>query len=204
MRLWLTSAVSRGQRVQTVMVVSPHRGTGSTTTASLLASTLAEGKKLHVLIADANVRTPALSDVFGVRNGDGLTEVVAGGVPLEAGAQATERQNLAVLSSGRVSMVPADVFEGEAIDRVIEQLKTRFDFIIFDVAPVLEFPDACALAPKVDGVILVVKAGGTSTEQGQRARRTIDAAGGRLLGVVLNREKDYTPRLFKRLAQIGR
>jgi capsular exopolysaccharide synthesis family protein len=198
-RVWLTGSASRGRAVKTVMVVSCHSGTGTTTTAALLAATLTEGSRLRVLIVDSNFRTPALGRVFNVRSGDGLSNVVEEGLPLETGMRATERSNLSVLPTGRIARFPGEVFEGDAIDQTIGILKEQFDFVIFDAAPVLEFPDAYALAPKVDAVILVVGAERTSVDDAQRAKRAIEEAGGHVVGVILNRQRDYTPRLLKRL-----
>lgn len=196
--VWLTNPVSRGQRLQTVMIVSPNSGTGTTTTAALLAQTLAKVKKRRVLIIDSNFRTPALNMVFQVRNNGGFTEVVSDAVPLEAHIQPTNRENLFVLTCGQVSNSPAEVFESELIDQLIAQLKEKFDFIVFDAAPVVEFPDAFALAPKVDSIILVAQSEKTSIEDAQRAKLNLEQAGGRILGVVLNRQKDYTPAFLKR------
>jgi Mrp family chromosome partitioning ATPase len=91
-----------------------------------------------------------------------------------------------------------EVFESEIIDRLILQLKKEFDFVIFDAAPVVEFPDAFALAPKVDAVIMVAQSEKTSIEDARRAKFNLEQAGGRILGVVLNRQKDYTPRVLRR------
>jgi capsular exopolysaccharide synthesis family protein len=196
--VWLTNPNSRGQRVQTVMIVSPHSGTGSTTTAALLAQTLAKVKKRRVLIIDSNFRTPALNMVFQVRNNGGFTEVASDVVPLETHIQPTNRDNLFVLTCGQLAGLPVEVFESEIIDRLILQLKKEFDFVIFDAAPVVEFPDAFALAPKVDAVIMVAQSEKTSIEDARRAKFNLEQAGGRILGVVLNRQKDYTPRVLRR------
>jgi capsular exopolysaccharide synthesis family protein len=198
LRVWLTNPASRGQRLQTVMVVGCRSGNGSTTTASLLAATLAEGKKKRVLIIDGNFRTPSLNLVFDVNNNGGFTELVSGEMPFEARIQPTNRENLFVLTSGQISYCPADVFEGQAIDHLLSWLKEKFDFIIFDSAPACEFPDCYALAPKVDSIILVAEAEETSIDDAQRAKRNLEQAGGRLLGVVLNRERDYTPALLRK------
>ncbi|MGH7926172.1 MAG: CpsD/CapB family tyrosine-protein kinase, partial [Candidatus Binatia bacterium] len=184
---------------QTVMVVGCRSGNGSTTTASLLAATLAQGKKKRVLIIDGNFRTPSLNLVFDVYNNGGFTELVSGEMPFEARIQPTNRENLFVLTSGQISYCPTDVFEGQAIDQLVSCLKEKFDFIIFDSAPACEFPDCYALAPKVDSIILVTQAEETSIEDAQRAKRNLEQAGGRLLGVVLNRERDYTPALLRKL-----
>jgi protein-tyrosine kinase len=192
-RVWLTTSANRGQRLQTVMVVGCRSGSGSTTTATLLASTLAEGQKLRILIVDGNFRTPSLSRVYNVRNNGGFSEVVRQGAPLETHVQKTDQSNLAVLPTGHISRYPAEVFEGNSLDELLERLKREFDFIIFDAAPLLEFPDAYALAPKVDAIILVLEADRTSIADAQRAKRDLEDAGGRLLGVVLNRQKRHAP-----------
>lgn len=198
-RVWLTNPAARGERLQTVMVVGCRSGTGSTTTAALLAATLAEGEKMRVLIIDGNFRTPALNMVFNVKsNGRGFTDVVSEGVPFETHIQPTNRQNLFVLTSGRISKYAAEVFEGETLDRLISHLKQKFDFIIFDAAPACEFPDCYGLAPKVDSIILVVEAETTSVEEARRARRNLEAAGGKILGAVINRQKDYTPTFLRK------
>jgi capsular exopolysaccharide synthesis family protein len=199
LRVWLTNAAARAPAVQTMMVVSGRASTGSTTTAALLAVTLSEGERLRVLVVDGNFRTPAVRLVFNVRNRTGFNEVISDGTSLELGIQRTGRPNLSVLTTGKVSASPAHVFEGRAIDEVIARLKERFDFIIFDAAPVLEFPDAYGLAPKMDGILLVVAAEQTSIREAQTAKRNLEMAGGRLIGAVLNRQRDYAPRILKRI-----
>lgn len=196
--VWLTNPLSRGQRLQTVMIVSPHSGTGSTTTAALLAQTLAKVKKRRVLIIDSNFRTPALNMVFQVKNNGGFTDTTADPVLLEAHIQPTNHENLFVLTCGQLSTPPIEVFESELIEQLIAQLKERFDFIIFDAAPIVEFPEAVALAPKVDSIILVTQSESTSIEDARRAKLSLEQAGGRILGVVLNRQKDYTPSILRR------
>jgi capsular exopolysaccharide synthesis family protein len=202
LRVWLTNPAGREQPLQTVMIVSCRAGTGSTTTATLLARTLAEGKNFRVLIIDGNFRTSSLNRAFKVKNNGGFTEIVSTGAPFEAHIQPTDRQNLFVLTTGRISLLPAEVFEGKAIELLLDELKQKFDFIIFDAAPVIEFPDSYALAPKVDGIILVVEAERTSIDEAQRAKRNIEQAGGRLLGVVLNRRKDYIPARLRKFFHI--
>jgi len=199
-RTWLTNPNFQNQGLQTVMVVACHSGTGNTTTAALLATTLAQGKKSQsrVLIVDSNFRTPSLNFVFNVSNNGGFSETVSNGMLFDVNIQPTSRSNLFVLTSGQISIVPSEVFEGESIDHLVTQLKQKFNFIIFDAAPALEFPDSYALAPKVDGIILVVESEKTLVVDAQRAKRDLERAGGRILGVVLNRHKDYTPAALRK------
>ena len=196
-RVWLTSSTAR-QRIQAVMVAGLRSGTGSTTTAALLAASLAEGRKTRVLIIDGNFRTPALNMVFQIKNGSGLTEVVSEGVLSEARIQPTNRPNLFALTCGQLPICPPEVYEGGSIEELISELKQKFDFVIFDSSPLIEFPESYALAPKVDGIIMVVEADKAPIEDARRAKRNLEYAGGRILGVVLNRQKDYTPAFLKK------
>jgi protein-tyrosine kinase len=196
-RVWLTSPTAR-QRIQAVMVAGLHSGAGSTTTAASLAASLAEGKKTRVLIIDGNFRTPALNMVFQIKNGSGLTELVSEGVLSEARIQPTNRPNLFALTCGQPPVCPPEVYEGGGIEELISQVKQRFEFVIFDSSPLLEFPESYALAPKVDGIIMVVEADKAPIEDARRAKRNLEYAGGRILGVVLNRQKDYTPAFLKK------
>jgi len=199
-RTWLTNLTAQNQAIQTVMVVSCHSGTGSTTTAALLAATLAQGKKTNsrVLIIDSNFRTPSLNFVFNVSNNGGFSETVSNGMLFDVNIQPTNRPNLFVLTSGQISVVPSEIFEGESIDHLATQLKQKFNFIIFDAAPALEFPECYALAPKVDGIVLVVESEKTLIVDAQRAKRDLERAGGQILGVVLNRHRDYTPATLRK------
>jgi protein-tyrosine kinase len=198
--VWITSAPSRGQVLQTVLIVSPRASTGSTTTSALLAGTLAEGSKFSVLLVDGNLRTPTLDAVFNVRSSGGFTDVVAGD-PVQASVVPTNHRNLSLLPIG-TSTSPSSLFDRGAIDKAFVDLRSRFDFIIMDCAPVLEFPDACALAPHVNGIVLVIGAERTSVNEGQKAKRLLELAGGHVIGAVLNREKDYAPRFLRRRARV--
>lgn len=197
-RVRLTHPGAKDQRIQTVMVVGCRPGAGTTTTAALLAVTLAEAKKSRVLIIDGNFRTPALNLVFQMQSNGGFSEVVSEGVPFETHIQPTNRPNLFALTSGQIPLCPPEVYEGEGIEEVISHIKQRFDFIIFDSSPLLEFSESYALAPKVDGIIMVVEADKTPIEEAQRVKRNLEHAGGRILGVVLNRQKDYTPAFLRK------
>ena len=196
-RVWLRHPSTNGDRLQTVMIVAGHSGSGSTTTAALLGTTLAEGKRSRVLIIDSNFRTPGLNLLFKVQNESGLSDITTEGLPFEAQIQSTDRKNLFVLSAG-ASASPLDVFDGEVIEQLIDEMKRRFDFILFDAAPALDFPDAYALAAKVDGIILVAEPERTLIEEAQRVKRDLERAGGRVLGVVMNRHQDFLPMPVRR------
>jgi protein-tyrosine kinase len=198
MRMWLRNPAAPAERMRTVMVVACRSGSGATTTTALFAKTLAEGKRSRVIMVDGNFRTPGLNLVFRVANEGGLADVTAAGSPLDPHVQKTDRENLYILTSGAWPSALADAFDEQAIDDLLRELESRFDFVVIDGAPVLEFPDALALAARVDGVVLVVESEKTLIEDAQRAKQELERAGAKIAGVVLNRHVEVMPAVLQR------
>jgi len=196
----LMKTPSHGKVLRTIAVVGCRSGSGATTTATLMATTLASSKRSRVLLVDANLRTPSLDLVFATPNTAGLTDVLVDDKPADACIQATGQDNLFVLTTGGIPAHPATVFERAAIERFLERTSTSFDFVIFDAAPVLQFPATCALASHVDGVLLVLHADHTSVDDAKQARLELERVNARVIGAVLNRREDYTPSLLRRFA----
>jgi len=180
-----------------LMVVASVHGEGATTTAALYASTLAKRKKLDVLLIEANFRTPALEQVFPIRRNGGFAELIAGTQGLETVVQATPQQNLFVITSGHYETSPSHVLEAPRMSEVLAQLHERFQFIVFDSAPVNVYTDAQILGARVDATVFVIEADRTRIDEVQRAKRQLERAGAKMLGVLLNRRKNYTPRFLE-------
>jgi capsular exopolysaccharide synthesis family protein len=197
-QVWITNRSPEAPPIQAVMVASCQRGSGATTTAGGLAGTLAKPPTAKVLIVDANLRTPSLDLLFDARQRRGFSELLSNGDG-DGGdfVQPTTRPNLFVLTAGG-SSGPLEIFSPAALSRLVTRLKSRFDFIVFDTSPLLEFPDAYALAPHVDAVLMVVEADGTLVDDARRVMRQLERSGARAAGIILNRRRDYTPPLLRR------
>jgi capsular exopolysaccharide synthesis family protein len=199
-QVWIANHSPSNQPIQTVMVVPCKRGNGATTTAVRLASTLAQRPTTRVLLVDANLRTPCLDLLFGARNTGGFSELVSnGGGNPSSYIQAAGRPNMFVLTTGVVPRSPLDTLSTAGLTRVLAQLKSRFDYVVLDAPSLLDFPDAYAMAPHVDAVLLVVEADRTLVDDARRVVRQLERAGARAAGVVLNRHRDHMPRLLRRL-----
>jgi Mrp family chromosome partitioning ATPase len=72
------------------------------------------------------------------------------------------------------------------IDAVMA-LRDKYAWILMDAPPVLVVNDASVLASMLDGTVLVIDSGRTRLEALERASLILNDAGGKLLGVVLNR-----------------
>jgi len=196
----LMKTPTRGKVMRSIVVVGCRSGSGATTTATLMAVMLASSKRSRVLLVDANLRTPSLDLVFAMTNTAGLTDVLSEDKPADACIQATGQDNLFVLTTGGIPAHPAALFERASIERFLERALSTYDFVIFDAAPVLQFPATCALAPHVDGVLLVLHADHTSVDDAKQARLELERVNASVIGAILNRREDYTPSLFRRFA----
>jgi capsular exopolysaccharide synthesis family protein len=185
--------------VKVIMVAATDHNEGGTTTAAILASTLARSKDSKTLLVDANLRTPALDNVFdGQQNPAGLSDVVLSEVDLEQSIYQTDRPNLFVLPCGRPVSSPSYIFDGESMSELLNRVREQFDFVVLDASPLHAYSESSFLASKVDGVILVVESERTKSEVVQRIKRELELAGVNILGVVLNKKKNYLPRFVQR------
>lgn len=199
LQVWITNRGPDTPPIHGVLVASCQRGNGATTTAVGLATTLARRPAGRVLLVDANLRTPALHHLLEVPHRGGLREFLANGADAAPEIQPTARPNLFVMTSGVTARSALEIFSPAALGRLVAHLKPRFDFIVFDGSPLLEFPDAYALAPHVDAVLVVVEADRTLVDDARRVMRELERSGVRAAGVVLNRQRDYTPALLRRV-----
>ncbi len=176
-----------------LMVVASQHAEGATTTAALFASTLAKRKKLDVLLIEANFRTPALEQVFPIQRNGGFAELVDGRQGIDRVVQATPQAQLFVITSGHFETSPSNVLESPRFAEVMEKLHERFQFVVFDSAPVNVYTDALILGPRMDGTVFVIEADRTRIDEAQRAKRQLERAGTKMLGALLNRRKNYLP-----------
>ena len=187
--------------LRTVMLVGSAHGDGVTTTSVILASVLARAGVGQVLLIDANLRTSALHDVFLVADsGRGVTDMLTNGVRVKDLVQPTSIPNLSVMLAGRPLKSPSYLYQDQgAITTLLDQLRPDFRYILIDSPPITDYSDSTFLAPKVDGIVIVIRAERTKIETALNTKRQLEWVGGHVIGTVLNRKKSYIPRLVQRL-----
>ena len=190
-RRLIASAV--GDAVRTVLVVSALHGEGASSTACLLARAMADRGRSRALLVDLNLRTPSLSRMLKAPGKDGITSVVSGARQLADVTQETPFDGVRVVTAGNGYAHAIDVIDNVRTLEALGDLGRHSDVVFIDAAPVTLYPDARALAPIVDGVILVIEADVTPVAVANRAVELIRDTGANLLGVVLNKRRDYIP-----------
>ena len=177
-----------------IMITSPTPQEGKTTISSSLAVVLAQADKQVVLI-DADLRRPKVHRKFGLHNRIGLTDMFVRPLDALSGiVKYVEIHGLAVITSGGLPPNPAELLTSQKMIDILDRLNQDFDIILIDTPPVLTVTDAAALAPAMDGVILVAKPGSTKLSSFQQTLVQLRSVGARVLGVVLN---DVNPKSRK-------
>lgn len=99
----------------------------------------------------------------------------------------TDMENLFLMPCGPIPKNPAELLSTKQMSFFLSFLKRRFDFIVIDSPPILPASDALILAPKVDGVLLVVQAGKTNRQLVRKSIEQLQMSKSNLLGLVLNK-----------------
>lgn len=159
---------------------------GKSTTAANLALTLAE-TGLRVALVDADLRKPRLADNFNIEGGVGLSDVLAGRIPLSGAMQPWGRSKLFLLPAGTLPPNPAELLGSRRMWQALEEMRRAFDVIIIDAPPLLAVTDAAVLARLTTGAVLVAASGSTRKPQLAAAAKAIEAADAKVRGVVITK-----------------
>lgn len=181
--------------IKSVMLTSAVGGEGKSTISSLLAITAAR-KGLKTVLLDCDFRKPTLHKLFDMKRAKGLTEVLSEGIPIKSVIKKSEQELLDVVTAGKPTPHPSELFDTRAIATIIEELKFFYDFAFVDTPPVIPVSDPMLLAPEMDGAILVIKAGSTAREVVQRAAEIMNSNTTNLIGVVMNNSTKSLPYYF--------
>lgn len=169
-------------RTLTITSAGPEEGK-STTIANLGVSFAQTGKK--VLIVDTDMRKPTVHGIFKLRSDIGLTSVLAGDLPLEQAVQKTEAESLDVLTCGPIPPNPAELLESQRFNTLIEELKEKYDIVLFDAPPVIAVTDASILAAKLDGLILLMGVNKVTRKAARHALQLLASAKVKVWGMVI-------------------
>lgn len=177
--------------VHTLLVTSTSPDDGKSTTIANLAITFASSGSPTVLV-DADLRRPHLHTIFGLSNEAGLTTLVAdmarskGGAVPKLPLQETQVDNLQLLTSGPVPPNPAEILASQRMGELLALLRSKAEYVLIDTPPIIAVTDAAVLAPKVDGVLIVINAGKTKRDLAVKARDMLRQVNANILGVILN------------------
>lgn len=179
-------------KTKRILVTSPAPGDGKTTSASNLAIAMAQAGQ-RVLLMDCDFRKPMQHRIFGIEDGIGMTNVVAGQTSLGKAIKPTSTKGLYILPSGPTPQNPSEILNGQAFAQIVTRLEEKFDHIVFDSPPVMPVTDARILGAFCDLTVIVLRAQKSTRRLSEHAVNSMLSVGSRILGVIVNdvpRRKD--------------
>src|SRR5699024_9709374 len=123
------------KKLETIIVTSSTSDEGKSTISSNISSVMAQEDK-KVLLIDCDLRKPKIHEIFRIRNGEGLTNILVGDKTLEEVANRyVGLDNLHIITSGPIPPNPAELLGSNKMEEFIERVKKEYDRIILDTPP---------------------------------------------------------------------
>lgn len=173
-----------------VMLSSSVPGEGKTFTSLGLARVSAQSGTRTILV-DGDMRHPRVHKALDCPNETGLVQVLSGQTLLDDAIYRDEATGLDVLTAGHGAANPPDLLRSDHMAQLVDQLRARYDFVVFDCPPFAPLTDSQVISHLVDKMLLVVRWGSTPVPVVQNTIRQIHRVGAPLVGSVLS-QVDFT------------
>lgn len=187
--------VARVEGLRAVMITSALKGEGKTSLSSHLATSLARAG-LRTLLVDCDLRNPSAHRLYDLPPEPGLCELLRGEIGLEEVivevVGPSPLGTLSVLPAGRCDPQALSALAQDGMRNLLDTLKTQYDFVIVDSAPVLPVADTLLLGQQVDAVLFSILRDVSRVHHVHAAYDRLSRLGVRMLGAVINGENPST------------
>lgn len=171
--------------IKTICVTSSHASEGKSTTSLNLAIAIAQsGKK--TLLVENDMRKRTLSKALKLAGEHDICDLIRGNVRIEDAVISTGYENLYFLDVAPGVPSPSDILSSERYAKLVQRLRERFDYVIFDTPPTLLFVDSAIVSNLVDGTLLVVKERSTKKSAAEKALAQLEKANANVIGVSMS------------------
>ena len=185
------------EKLRSLVIVGAQHESGTTSVAVNLAVSIAQSGR-RVVLVDANLRRPALHQVFDAPVSPGVGDLLAGRASVDEVQRATSVDSLSLIPAGQVDHGAFDQLESPILRQVIDELESRYDMIILDSPPAGLLADPRLLADRVDASLLVVRAVREKRGLTNRVIRQLSTVRAQMIGIVLNGVKTQAGGYFRR------
>ena len=182
-------------------VSSAMTGEGKSLSSANLAYSMSRlGKR--VLLVDCDMRRPSLADKLPIRKTPGLSDFLSGQIQADKLLQMCgikdDEQAFHAISAGSMPPNPMELLSSRRMQKMLEVLRQRYDYIILDLPPVGEVGDALAVAQLTDGMLIVVRQNYCDRIALNSAVRQFEFVDAKILGIVFNGTTEEGGRYGKR------
>ena len=178
---------TRESGANTIMVTSALPCEGKTITAINLAIAIAREFQHTVMLVDGDLKQQSIHKYLGSGGEQGLMDYLAGSSPVSELITWAGIEKMTLISGGRLLHESAEILGSPRMRELVPSMKVRYPdrYIIFDMPPILTGADVLTMAPLVDKILIVVRAGKTSMDDVGKALQYLPQE--KILGLVLNR-----------------
>jgi tyrosine-protein kinase Etk/Wzc len=173
---------------RTIVVTSSREGDGKTTSVVNLAAAFAH-QGLRVLLVDSDLRRGVLHKVFKLAKRPGLSNVLVENLAVEEVIHSVTIDSdvhMDVMTSGTYPPNPAELLGSSRLRTTLDSLARLYDVVLVDTPPLTVVTDAAVVAPHVDGVLVVARAGQTEVGALEFAMMQLRNVNARVKGTILN------------------
>lgn len=182
-----TNLLFCGEDKKVIAFTSCTQGEGKSSVVTNLANSLAEfGKK--VLILDTDLRKSVLVGRYHVQEDiKGLTHYLSSQTSMEEIICQSNINNLDIIFAGPVPPNPAELLGTNKLERLVQEKKNEYDYILIDTAPLGIVIDAAIVSRVCDGIIMVIESGEVSYRFAQGVLQQLEKTKCPVLGAVVNK-----------------
>ncbi len=193
-RLIYLSEHSGSNRRQTVSLLSYGNGEGKSFLSSNLALCFAHTQK-KTLLVDFDIRRASSSKAFGLEEAPGLCDYFNGHGELNALIVTGKQRNLDILPAGKIVGNTIDKISNTKVSALLNDLRSLYDFIIVDTAPLLVAPESLIVAKESDFAVLAATAWSTRKDDVKDAIEEIRSVRSSHIHYLLNKTEDVRDHL---------
>lgn len=185
LRSSLVLATSHGLP-KSLAFTSAVQGEGKSSSCYATAVALSRiGKR--VLVIDLDLRRPNQHNLFGIKNGEGMSDLLTGNKQAAEVTHATEHEGIFFIPSGGIPPNPTDMLASPALRTVLQDLNTQYDIVLVDSPPTLGLADAIEIASVTEGCLFVTEAGRNRANNVRGSISRLQGGGAKVLGVLMTK-----------------
>ena len=171
-------------RPASILIVGASANEGKTTVSCQLAASLARTGK-RVALIDCDLRRPSAHLMVGGKQGPGISELLRGDATIDDIRQQTQAPGLTFIGAGIVDQRVLQLLSIDGGRGLIQQLKSRFDFVVIDTSPLLFVAEPSMLAQNADIVLLATRKDYSRVQYVTQARDSLRSLQIPLLGAIM-------------------
>ena len=158
-----------------------------------MAITFAQLEK-KVVIIDADLRKPRIYRHLSIDRENGLSDLLCGLITIDKAIKHCPEHRIDCITSGQIPPNPAELLGSEPMAEFLQQISRDYDYVIIDTPPLNVVSDALPIIRESDGVVIVVRANGSTHPEVQKVMESLEFIDAKVLGFIYNFAEDKRSR----------